>query len=135
MRIVISTTAFKLQRKTSYVMKKFIVLTFCLIFSSTISIAQVAVNDSESPIYFEFSELDFTKYAELHESVKSDGHFRIETVCIPAKVLCLQILDNRSTPEGFKQLAFLVGLVASELVQENPSQAFETRCQIARTGN
>ncbi|MFM7234261.1 MAG: hypothetical protein ACKOZM_06690, partial [Flavobacteriales bacterium] len=89
-------------------------------------------------IYFEYPSIDFNKYAELHEAVKADGSFIIETVCIPAKVMCVKlsngILDT-SSAEAFKQLAALVGLSAIEWAPGQQPGAFDNRCLQARSGN
>jgi hypothetical protein len=84
-------------------------------------------------MFFEFATLDFNKYAELHESVKADGNYIVETVCIPAKVICVKRVSANASPSGFKQLAALTGLTAVD--SEQSMQLFEQRCMNARTGN
>ena len=105
-----------------------------MLFCTTIS-AQTSASNTEERIYFEFATLDFNKYAELHEAVKADGNYLIETACIPAKVICVKKLNNNAAANGFKQLATLSGLSATEWLQGQQSNAFDQRCLNARTGN
>jgi len=116
-------------------MNRIILLTLCALSWCTFSYAQTSVNPHSERYYFEFATLDFNAYAELHETVKADGHFVIETACIPAKVMCIKTLNRTSTAEAFKQLATLSGLTAIEWSQGRNSGAFDARCQQARTGN
>jgi hypothetical protein len=116
-------------------MNKIVFLTLCALSWCTFSHAQTSVNPPSERFYFEFATLDFNAYAELHETIKADGHFIIETACIPAKVICVKTLDRSSNAEAFKQLATLTGLSAVEWNQGRNASAFDTRCQQARTGN
>jgi hypothetical protein len=111
------------------------VLFVCALFLSAFSFSQSAPTSSAEHLYFEFATLDFNKYAELHEAVKADGNYLIETACIPAKVICVKKLSNNASTNGFKQLATLTGLTATEWFQGQQSNAFDQRCLNARTGN
>ena len=126
---------FAVGTNTLNAMNRFILLTLCALSWCTFSHAQNSVNTNSERYYFEFASLDFNSYAELHETVKVDGHFVIETACIPAKVVCIKTLDRSSSAEAFKQLATLSGLTAIEWNQGGQEAAFDTRCQQARTGN
>lgn len=87
-------------------------------------------------MYFECSDLDFNKYSALHENVKADGHFIIETACIPAHVLCVTTTaNNQSTAEAFKQLATLSGIQSIVERQQYTRADFDKRCSAARIGN
>lgn len=116
-------------------MNKITSLTFCAFLLSILSSAQTPTAETDGLIYFEFTELDFNKYAELYESVKADGHYVIETACIPANVICVKSLDTPYSSIRFKQLADLVGLDAREWLLDQPAKAFDNRCKNARTGN
>jgi hypothetical protein len=116
-------------------MNKFILLTACALFGAFSSYAQSPANTVDERIYFEFATLDFNKYAELHETVKADGNFLIETACIPAKVICVKKVNATANAMGFKQLATLSGLTATEWLQGLQGNAFDQRCLDARTGN
>ena len=129
------TCAFESGPNTVIYMKKITFFTLCALFMSLLSVAQTSNTETAGLIYFEFTELDFNKYTELYESVKADGHYVIETACIPAKVICVKPLDTRYSSIGFKQLADLVGLAASEWLADQPAKAFDDRCKNARTGN
>jgi len=97
--------------------------------------SQTLNSSAPSIFYFESADLDFTKYSALHENVKADGHFYIETACIPAHVLCVKALDNQSVAGAFKQLALLSGI---NQIVERPnctSADFDQLCIDARTGN
>ena len=102
---------------------------------SALSFAQSTPSSIDERLYFEFVSLDFEKYAELHETVKADGNYSIETVCIPAKVICVKATNAQASNAGFKQLATLVGLNATEWQQGQQVNAFDQRCMNARTGN
>lgn len=116
-------------------MMKFIFIAVCALTWCNSLYSQNSLNPSTGLVYFEFASLDFNKYAELHETVKTDGHFAVETVCIPAKVICVRVLDQRSSAEAFKQLCTLSGLNATEWQAGQQAGAFDNRCQQARTGN
>lgn len=116
-------------------MIKTLLFTCSVILWSISSSAQTSIISPSERIYFEFASLDFDKYAELHESVKADGNFLIETACIPAKVICVKKLNNNVDANGFKQLATLTGLTATEWLQGQQMNAFDQRCLNARTGN
>jgi spore coat protein U-like protein len=119
-------------------MKRFILFAVCAFTWTAYSFGQSSTTPTPERLYFEYPSLDFTKYAELHEAVKADGNFIIETVCIPAKVMCVKLSNGNtdaSTAEAFKQLAALVGLSAIEWAQGQQQNAFDNRCLQARTGN
>jgi hypothetical protein len=116
-------------------MIKTIFITVCALCMSALSFAQSTPSSIDERLYFEFVSLDFEKYAELHETVKADGNYSIETVCIPAKVICVKATNAQASNAGFKQLATLVGLNATEWQQGQQVNAFDQRCMNARTGN
>jgi len=116
-------------------MTKFL-LTSAIVLSSSLSlIAQSNATANTDLIYFEFASIDFNQYSKLHESVKSDGNFIIETVCIPAKVICIKRANTTVNAEAFEQLALKSGLIASPWFEQNQPRAFEDRCISARTRN
>jgi len=116
-------------------MNKFLFISAFALLTSFGLNAQTSAAATPELIYFEFASIDFNQYSKLHDSVKSDGNFTIETVCIPAKVICIKKLNTNANSEGFEQLALKSGLIANTwLGQEQPS-AFEDRCLSARTGN
>jgi hypothetical protein len=112
-----------------------IVLTVCALSWSALSFAQSTAPSSIERLYFEFVSLDFDKYAELQETVKADGNYSIETACIPARVICVKATSNQASAAGFKQLATLINLNATEWLQGQEVNAFDQRCLNARTGN
>jgi hypothetical protein len=116
-------------------MNKISLITACALFWGMNAFAQTATPEQAEHIFFEFATLDFNKYAELHETVKADGNFLIETACIPAKVICVKKLNANSDAQAFKQLATLSGLDALEWPQGQQVNAFDQRCLDARTGN
>ena len=116
-------------------MSKIILLASCALFGCLSSFAQTTTTPAQERIYFEFATFDFDKYAELSETIKADGNYVIETACIPAKVLCVKKLNPNSNSAGFKQLATLIGLSATEWLQGQEANAFDQRCLDARTGN
>ena len=116
-------------------MIKSFLLSACAVIWCISSFAQTATSPSQERIYFEFTALDFDKYVELHEAIKADGNYLIETACIPAKVICVKKLNSTSNSDGFKQLATLTGLSAIEWVEGQQANAFNQRCLDARTGN
>jgi hypothetical protein len=116
-------------------MIKSFLLSVCTLMWCVSSFAQTTTSPSQEHIYFEFTTFDFDKYAELHETIKADGNFVIETACIPAKVICVKKLNSTSNSDGFKQLASLTGLSATEWIQGQQANAFNQRCLDARTGN
>lgn len=116
-------------------MIKSYLLSACALIWCVSSFAQTTTTPSQERIYFEFTTLDFNKYAELHETIKADGNYAIETACIPAKVICVKKLNSTSDSNGFKQLATLTGLSATEWVLGQQANAFDQRCLDARTGN
>lgn len=116
-------------------MIKTVFITVCTLCWSALSFAQSTPSTTDERLYFEFVSLDFNKYAELHETVKADGNYTIETVCIPAKVICIKATNTQATAAGFKQLSTLVGLNATEWLQGQQINAFDQRCMNARTGN
>lgn len=117
-------------------MKNLMLLCACFFLSGMACFAQLnANNQSTERLYFEFPTLDFNKYAELHETVKADGNFLIETACIPARVICVKKLSANSSTEAFKQLASLSALTAVEWQGGQVTNAFDQRCLDARSGN
>ena len=119
-------------------MNRFILLAICALAYSAPSFCQTSVNNPSERLYFEYPSLDFNKYAELHETVKANGVFSIETACIPAKVMCVKLVQGPadvSAVDAFKQLAMLVGLTAIEWPQGQQDGVFDNRCLQARTGN
>ena len=116
-------------------MNKIILLTTCALLGGIDAFAQSTASEQTERIYFEFVTIDFNKYAELHETVNTDGNFLIETACIPAKVICVKKLNANSDAQAFKQLATFSGLVALEWPQGQQVNAFDQRCLDARTGN
>ena len=116
-------------------MNKVILFTACALLGCISSFAQSATINQTDRIYFEFASFDFNKYAELHETVKADGNFIIETACIPAKVICVKKMNANSNVQAFKQLATLSGLNATEWLQGQEVNAFDQRCLDARAGN
>jgi hypothetical protein len=107
---------------------------FVLLASFGLSAQTTAAANSEL-FYFEFASIDFNQYSKLHDSVKSDGNFMIETVCIPAKVICIKKLNTNANSEGFEQLALKSGLIANTWLGQEQPRAFEDRCISARTRN
>jgi hypothetical protein len=124
-----------LGKNTLNAMNKIILIVACILYGCISSFAQATTAPSQERIYFEFTTLDFNKYVELHETIKADGNYIIETACIPAKVICVKKLNATSSSGGFKQLATLTGLTATEWLQGQQTNAFDQRCLDARTGN
>jgi hypothetical protein len=116
-------------------MNKLTLLVIMMLCGSLFSFGQSIPQPASQLAYFEFASLDFNKYAELHEAVKADGNFLIETACIPAKVISVKKVNVNSNFEAFKQLASLSGLSATEWLQGQQQNAFDQRCLNARTGN
>lgn len=116
-------------------MNKFLITTALVLLSSFGLSAQTTATANSELMYFEFASIDFNQYSKLHDSVKSDGNFMIETVCIPAKVICIKKLNSNANSEGFEQLALKSGLIANTWLEQNQPGAFEDRCLSARTRN
>lgn len=105
---------------------------FCVV---NLALAQQASTPSSSTFIVECTNLNFEKYQVLHENVKADGQFIIETACIPANVLCIKPLSAQATAEGFKQLVTLSGIQLSTSRNNLTRAEFDQRCANARTGN
>jgi hypothetical protein len=116
-------------------MNKLLLVSAFAIFSSFGLRAQTSATAPADLIYFEFASIDFNQYSKLHESVKSDGNFAIETVCIPARVICIKKVSSNANAIAFEKLALKAGLSANVWLQENQEHAFEERCLSARTRN
>jgi hypothetical protein len=116
-------------------MNKLLFLSAFALFSCIGLSAQTSATAPADLLYFEFASIDFNQYSKLHESVKSDGNFAIETVCIPAKVICIKKVNSNTNTNAFEQLALKAGLTAILWIQDNPVHAFEERCLSARTRN
>jgi hypothetical protein len=97
--------------------------------------AQQIASPSSSTFIIECTNLDFEKYRVLHDNVKADGQFTIETACIPANVLCIKPLVSQASIEGFKQLVTLSGIQMSSSRNNITRAEFDQRCANARTGN
>lgn len=97
--------------------------------------AQQATTPLTNTFIIECTNLDFEKYRVLHENVKADAQFTIETACIPANVLCIKPLTTQASVEGFKQLATLSGIQLSSSRNNLTRAEFDQRCTNARTGN
>ena len=106
---------------------------FYLVFNSTY--AQQAEVSASTSFIIECTDLNFEKYRVLHENVKADGHFTIETACIPANVLCIKPNDMQASIEGFKQLVTLSGIQMAASRNNLTRAEFDLRCANARTGN
>ncbi|MFN5620428.1 MAG: hypothetical protein ACK478_03930 [Flavobacteriales bacterium] len=105
---------------------------FCVV---NIAFAQEAVTQSSATFIVECTNLNFEKYQVLHENVKTDGQFTIETACIPANVLCIKPLSAQAGVEAFKQLVTLSGIQVSTSRNNLTRAEFDQRCANARTGN
>jgi hypothetical protein len=116
-------------------MNKFLITSAFVLLASFGLYAQTTAPANSELIYFEFASIDFNQYAKLHDAVKSDGNFSIETVCIPAKVICIQKLNSNASSENFEQLALKSGLIANPWLGQEQPRAFEDRCLSARTRN
>ena len=116
-------------------MNKFLFISAFALLTSFGLNAQTSAAATPELIYFEFASIDFNQYSKLHDSVKSDGNFTIETVCIPAKVICIKKLNTNANSEGFEQLALKSGLIANTWLGQEQPRAFEDRCLSARTRN
>jgi hypothetical protein len=116
-------------------MNKFLLTTAAVLFSTLSLNAQSTSTENSDFIYFEFAAIDFNQYSKLHESVKSDGNFLIETVCIPAKVICIKKISANASMDSFERLALKSGLIATPWLEQNQPRAFEDRCISARTRN
>jgi hypothetical protein len=116
-------------------MNKFFLVAALVLLSSLSINAQTQASATPDLIYFEFAAIDFNQYSKLYEAVKANGNYAIETVCIPAKVICIKKLNSNADPEGFQQLALKSGLVANYWLDSSQPAAFEQRCLDARTRN
>jgi hypothetical protein len=116
-------------------MNKFFFATAFALLSSLSLNAQTQSTANPDFIYFEFTAIDFNQYSKLYEAVKVNGNYAIETVCIPAKVICIKKVNPIADSEGFRQLALKSGLIANHWVDLNQPDAFEQRCLDARTRN
>lgn len=117
-------------------MKKLVLFALFGCLSICQSWSQTQINNSSPRLYyFECADIDFNKYVELHESVKADGQFHIETACIPAHVLCVKALNTTAAADAFKQLALLSGIQQVALRPQFTAADFDQRCAAARTGN
>lgn len=97
--------------------------------------AQQSETSASTSFIIECTDLNFEKYRVLHDNVKADGHFIIETACIPANVLCIKPNDAQASVEGFKQLVTLSGIQMSASRNNLTRAEFDMRCANARTGN
>jgi hypothetical protein len=116
-------------------MNKFLFIVAIALLTSFGLNAQTSAAATPELIYFEFASIDFDQYSKLHDAVKSNGSYSIETVCIPAKVICIKGLTATANSEGFQQLALKSGLIANPWLDQNQPRAFEDRCLSARTRN
>ena len=116
-------------------MNKLLFMSAFALFSCFGLTAQTSATVNADLMYFEFASIDFNQYSKLHETVKSDGNFAIETVCIPAKVMCIKKANSNADANAFEELALKAGLTANRWIQDNPMHAFEERCLSARTRN
>jgi hypothetical protein len=119
--------------------KKF---TFLILLSLLFSNAK-AQNSSPTQdpvfIYVSCPDINFEKYKELDQLLKTDTRFAVETACIPAHVLTVRInsaanevLNLSSDFERFRNLCFSAGM---ETVNMNPTMtkdSFEAQCKSAR---
>jgi hypothetical protein len=116
-------------------MKKHLWLIVVFFIGITSADAQQAQQTPPSSFIVECTNLSFEKYRTLHENVKADGHFNIETACIPANVLCIKPNDAQASIEGFKQLVTLSGIQIAASRNNLTRAEFDLRCANARTGN
>jgi hypothetical protein len=81
--------------------------------------------------YVEIPNLQVDGYVELVNTLKSDGHFEVQTACIPAHVLTIVVIAP-SNETAFDQLAILSGLNSVSHLSNFTQEVFEQRCLDAR---
>ena len=116
-------------------MNKHLWLAALFYFAVDSAAAQLAETSASTTFIIECADLNFEKYRVLHENVKADGHFTIETACIPANVLCIKPNNMQASIEGFKQLVTLSGIQMAASRNNLTRAEFDLRCANARTGN
>lgn len=116
-------------------MKKLYLLSLVILLLQFSLSAQQSLQPEAERFYFECPNLDFDKYAALHEQVKADGRFQLETACIPAHIICVKPLNAGANGAAFKQLALLSGIPTVHHRNTFTRAEFDQRCAAARTGN
>lgn len=81
--------------------------------------------------YVEIPALQVDGYVELVNTLKADGHFEVQTACIPAHVLTIVVITP-SDATAFDQLAVLAGLNSVTHLANFNQELFEQRCLDAR---
>jgi hypothetical protein len=81
--------------------------------------------------YVEIPTLQVDGYVELVNTLKADGHFEVQTACIPAHVLTIVVISP-SDSTAFDQLAVLSGLSTVTHLENYNQELFELRCLDAR---
>ena len=84
-----------------------------------------------SLFYVEIPNLQVDGYVELVNTLKADGHFEVQTACIPAHVLTIVVIAP-SDATAFDQLAALSGLPTVSHLSNFNQEIFEQRCMDAR---
>ena len=92
--------------------------------------------------YVQSNSLNVTNYADLHNKLKVDLNFVIETACVPAHMLTIRLVNTslvsngvNANYESFRLLASQVNISDMQLLTNFSNELFEEQCRNARSNN
>ena len=103
--------------------------------SALLCVLSLSVSGQSLPkgslFYVEIPNLHVDGYVELVNTLKADGHFEVQTACIPAHVLTIVVITP-SEVSAFDQLATYAGFTTVSHLSDFTQETFEQRCLDAR---
>ncbi len=116
--------------------------TFFLICAIVLSsFAQSTTTTTESDIFYvRIDNLNTDNYAVLYHKLKADGRFTIDLACVPAHVLKIKMIGDRSEVlsenlNAFQELTAQAQLATPRLLADYDAQKFFDACAATRSNN
>jgi hypothetical protein len=105
------------------------------------SFAQSTTTTTESDIFYvRIDNLNTDNYAVLYHKLKADGRFTIDLACVPAHVLKIKMIGDRSEVlsenlNAFQELTAQAQLASPRHLADFDAQKFFDACAATRSNN
>jgi hypothetical protein len=113
-------------------------LTCAIVFSS---FAQSSTTNAESDVFYvRIDNLNTENYAVLYHKLKADGRFTIDLACVPAHILKIKMIGNRSqvmaeNVSAFQELTAQSQMATPRHLADYDAQKFFDACAATRSNN
>lgn len=122
--------------------KKFTFLILLSVFFFSANAQNASPNQEPAVIYITCPDIDFEKYKQLDQLLKTDTRFTVTTACIPAHVLTVRVNSNsnellnlNSEFDRFRNLCMSAGMESLSMNPNMTKDSFEMQCRSARTND